>query len=204
MLKLLNETEKVNCFRHAWQFCLKSHSNNETIIKIVGYFSVNRLIDLLTNRFSPLDVDMVHLQLQAALFLHIPVSRLFLIYSLKPCVLGYHKDCFLDGVRLHLSSHLLSILRACHIPLLFIISIPHSPLSGCIRALSIPCGCEPSREAHFLILELPKPQRVTGPGRPTRAQQTQPPSCLQEVDSKPFVFGFYKRKFCRGLPGRSD
>lgn len=59
-----------------------------------------------------------------------------------------------------------------------------------------------SREAHFLILELPESQRVTGPGCPTRAWQTQPSSCLQEVDGKPFVFGFYKRKFCRGLPER--
>lgn len=30
------------------------------------------------------------------------------------------------------------------------------------------------------------------------------PSCLQEADNKPFVFSFYKRKFCGGLPGRSD
>lgn len=62
----------------------------------------------------------------------------------------------------------------------------------------------PSGETHFLILELPEPQRVTGPGWPTRPQQAQPPSCLQEVYSESFVFSLYKRKFYWGLPGRND
>lgn len=95
-------------------------------------------------------------------------------------------------------------LTACHIPRPFRISIPYSPLSCSIWELSIPCGWAMLREAHFLILELPQPQRFTELHRPTRATQRQPPSCLQEADSKAFVFGFYKRKFCGELPERSD
>ncbi|TNN45483.1 hypothetical protein EYF80_044342 [Liparis tanakae] len=53
-------------------------------------------------------------------------------------------------------------------PLSFSISIPHSVLSRYIGGLSIPCGRPPSGEAHFLILELPERQRVTGLGRPTK------------------------------------
>lgn len=90
-----------------------------------------------------------------------------------------------------------------HVPPHCVIFRSHSCFSHCTWALSIPCGWPSSREAHFLILELPESQRVTGPNRPTRARQTQPSSCLQEADSKAFVFGFYKRKFCRGLPERN-
>lgn len=86
----------------------------------------------------------------------------------------------------------------------YTVSIPNFPLSHCIRVLSILCGWLPSREAHFLILELPELQRVTGSHQPTREQQTWLPRCLQEVDNKPFVFSFYKRKFCGVLPGRSN
>ncbi len=136
-----------------------------------------------------------------------------LIPSNSACLVTAHAILHLDSVQLHLSSvlnlqKLLFSSALClwclNIPRPCTISIPHSPLSHCIRPLSIPCGWPPSREAHFLILELPEPQRVTGPGQPTRGRQTQPPSCLQEVDNKAFVFSFYKRKFCRRLPGRSD
>lgn len=48
----------------------------------------------------------------------------------------------------------------------------------------------------------PNPRKVAGSSRPTPTQQTQPPSCLQEVNNMPFVFSFYKRKLCGGLPGR--
>ena len=146
-------------------------------------------------------------------FLYIPVPKLLIFVSPKPCMLSHRTTLsaiqrpsysipHLFWIHTNVSSSL--CLGACHIPLLIIILIPLSAPSRCIRALSIPCGCPPWREAHFLILELPERQRLTGPRRPTRTQQTQPRSCLQEVDSKPFVFSFYKRKFCTGLPGSSD
>lgn len=96
-----------------------------------------------------------------------------------------------------ITCQLLLYLTACHIPQAL---IPYC----CIWELSIRCSWAMLREAHFLILELPLPQRFTKRHRPTRATQREPTSCLQEADNKPFVFGFYKRKFCGELPGRSD
>lgn len=163
-----------------------------------------------------------HFQLQAAPFLHIPVSVLLFFHSNsfpQPLRARLAPTLFHTRTAFHCISHLFSVHRSS----LFIISVPqrqsqpsvlyHFYSSFCALSLSlslypttlsIPCGWPPSREAHFLILELPERQRVTGLGRPTKTQQTQSPSCLQEVDSRPFVFSFYKRKFCRGLPGRSD
>ena len=130
------------------------------------------------------------------------------MYSFKLCInILFDIQATSNGISNLFSSHRNSFHKRASEPvtsLSLIISVPHSPRSHCISILSIPCGWQSSREAHFLILELPGPQWVTGPERPIRAQLTQPPSCLQEVDNKPFVFGFYKRKFCGGLPGRSD
>lgn len=180
--------------QHIWHFCIQSHSNSYTIIKLVFcYFSVNPLLHLLINH--------------SVLWMCSICSWLHCFYfsDLSPPTLhGWLVTTHTDGLQLYLFYH-----HNCHTPRyiiisISIISIPHSLLSRCIRAISIPNGWPPSREAHFLILELPESQKLTGPGQPIRAQQAQPPSCLQEVDARPFVFGFYKRKFCRGLPGRTD
>lgn len=153
-------------------------------------------------------MDALHLQLAALLLLFWFISSVF------ACLGCYHTqtafNCIPNLNLEELIAYLLSrCFGACPTPQHVLISIfslisgTHSLLSRCIGALSIPCSWTPSRDAHFLILELPESQRFTGPGQPTRAQQAQPPRCLQEVDGRPFVFGFYKRKFCRGLPGRS-
>lgn len=149
-------------------------------------------------------MDVFHFQLQEP-SLHIPVTVLLFIHSLTLSILAQHTHYSAHTqTASHCISHLFSI-RICSLfiiivvvsepvppPPFFTISIPHSVLSRYIGALSIPRGRPPSGEAHFLILELPERQRVTGLGRPTKnVANAQPPSCLQEVDSRPFVFSFY-------------